>query len=186
VDSDMSTSDTLLRFATGAATKRGQALITDAKDPRLSAFKRALNAVLLDLATQVARDGEGARKLISVSVEGAVSARSAKKIAMSIANSPLVKTAVAGEDANWGRIVMAVGKAGEPADRDRISIRFGDIRVAHEGARDPAYSETETTAYMTRDEIDITVSLGMGRGKATVYTCDLTKAYVEINGDYRS
>ena len=186
VDSDMSTSDTLLLFATGAAAKRGQALITDAKDPRLSAFKRALNTVLLDLATQVARDGEGARKLISVSVEGAVSARSAKKIAMSIANSPLVKTAVAGEDANWGRIVMAVGKAGEPADRDRISIRFGDIRVAHEGARDPAYSETETTAYMKRDEIDITVSLGMGRGKATVYTCDLTKAYVEINGDYRS
>jgi len=186
VDSDTSTSDTLLLFATGKATARGQSEITDAKDPRLSSFRRALNALLLDLAVQVARDGEGARKLITVRVEGAVSARSARKIAMSIANSPLVKTAVAGEDANWGRIVMAVGKAGEPADRDRISISFGDIRVAHEGARDPSYSEAATSAYMKGEAIDITVSLGMGRGKAVAYTCDLTKAYVEINGDYRS
>jgi glutamate N-acetyltransferase/amino-acid N-acetyltransferase len=186
VDSDTSTSDTLLLFATGAAAARGQAEIAEVKDRRLSGFKRALNALLLDLAVQVARDGEGARKLISITVEGATSARSARRVAMSIANSPLVKTAVAGEDANWGRIVMAVGKAGEPADRDRISIRFGDIRVAHEGARDPAYSEAATSAYMQRDAIDITVSLGMGRGKSTVYTCDLTKAYVEINGDYRS
>ena len=186
VDSDTSTSDTLLLFATGKAAARGQSEITDAKDPRLSSFRRALNALLLDLAVQVARDGEGARKLITVKVEGAVSARSARKIAMSIANSPLVKTAVAGEDANWGRIVMAVGKAGEPADRDRISISFGDIRVAHEGARDPAYSEAATSAYMKGEAIDITVSLGMGRGKAVAYTCDLTKAYVEINGDYRS
>jgi glutamate N-acetyltransferase/amino-acid N-acetyltransferase len=186
VDSDTSTSDTLLLFATGAASARGQDEVADAKDRRLSGFKRALNALLLDLAVQVARDGEGARKLISVAVEGARSARSAKIIAMSIANSPLVKTAVAGEDANWGRIVMAVGKAGEPADRDRISIRFGDIRVAHDGARDPAYSEAATTEYMKRDVIDITVSLGLGRGRSRVYTCDLTKAYVEINGDYRS
>lgn len=186
VDSDTSTSDTLLLFATGKASARGQAEVSDAKDRRFSGFKRALNALLLDLAVQVARDGEGARKLISVTVEGAKSARSAKIIAMSIANSPLVKTAVAGEDANWGRIVMAVGKAGEPADRDRISIRFGDIRVAHDGARDPAYSEAATTEYMKRDVIDITVSLGLGRGRSRVYTCDLTKAYVEINGDYRS
>ncbi|MBN8533705.1 MAG: bifunctional glutamate N-acetyltransferase/amino-acid acetyltransferase ArgJ [Rhizobiales bacterium] len=186
VDSDTSTSDTLLLFATGAAAARGQMEVPDAKDRRLVGFKRALNALLLDLAVQVARDGEGARKLISIAVEGATSARSAKKIALSIANSPLVKTAVAGEDANWGRIVMAVGKAGEPADRDRISIRFGDIRVAHEGARDPSYSEAATTEYMKRDVIDITVSLGIGRGKSRVYTCDLTKAYVEINGDYRS
>lgn len=186
VDSDTSTSDTLLLFATGAAAKRGQELITQGKDRRLSGFKRALNALLLDLATQVARDGEGARKFVRVSVEEAVSKVSAKKIALSIANSPLVKTAIAGEDANWGRVVAAIGKAGEPADRDKISIAFGDIRVAHLGARDPAYSEEATSAYMQQDTIDIRVSLGMGRGKATVYTCDLTKAYVEINGDYRS
>jgi len=186
VDSDTSTSDTLLLFATGAAAKRGQALISEGKDRRLSGFKRALNALLLDLATQVARDGEGARKFVRVSVEEAVSKASAKKIALSIANSPLVKTAIAGEDANWGRVVAAIGKAGEPADRDKISIAFGDIRVAHLGARDPAYSEEATSAYMQQDTIDIRVSLGMGRGKATIYTCDLTKAYVEINGDYRS
>ncbi|CAN1528886.1 ArgJ N-acetylglutamate synthase (N-acetylornithine aminotransferase) [Rhabdaerophilaceae bacterium] len=186
VDSDMSTSDTLLLFATGKAAGRGQVVITDAGDRRLSSFRRALSAALLDLAIQVARDGEGARKLISVHIEGAKSARSAKRIALSIANSPLVKTAVAGEDANWGRVVMAVGKAGEPADRDKLSIRFGKIRVAHLGARDPAYDEAATTAYMQQDEIDITVDIGLGRGKATVYTCDLTKAYVEINGDYRS
>jgi glutamate N-acetyltransferase/amino-acid N-acetyltransferase len=186
VDSDTSTSDTLMLFATQAAAKRGQSPVLAANDRRLTGFRQTLNAVLLDLAVQVARDGEGARKLVTVNVEGAVNARSAKKIAFSIANSPLVKTAVAGEDANWGRIVMAVGKAGEPAERDRLSIRFGDIRVAHQGARDPAYSEAATSAYMKGDEIDITVDLGLGKGKARVYTCDLTKAYVEINGDYRS
>ena len=132
------------------------------------------------------RDGEGARKLIEVTVTGARSARSAKRIALSIANSPLVKTAVAGEDANWGRVVMAVGKAGEPADRDRLSVWFGDIRVAWQGERDPDYSEAHTSAYMKNDEIRIVVDLGIGRGKATVWTCDLTKGYVEINGDYRS
>ena len=121
-----------------------------------------------------------------MTVKGARSARSAKRIALSIASSPLVKTAVAGEDANWGRVVMAVGKAGEPADRDRLAIWFGDIRVAHEGERDPAYSEDSTSAYMERDEIAITVDIGLGRGKATVWTCDLTKEYVAINGDYRS
>ena len=156
------------------------------KDPRLSGFKRALGKILKDLSQQVIRDGEGARKLIEVSVTGAKSAKSAKRIALSIANSPLVKTAVAGEDANWGRVVMAVGKAGEPADRDRLSIWFGDNRLAHEGERDTAYSEEKTSAYMRRDHIVIRADLGIGRGKATVWTCDLTKEYVAINGDYRS
>lgn len=186
VDSDTSTSDTLMLFATGAAAKRGAPRINDPKDTRLSQFRRALNRMLKNLALQVVRDGEGARKQVEVTVTGAKSARSAKRVALSIANSPLVKTAVAGEDANWGRVVMAVGKAGEPADRDLLSIWFGDIRVAHQGERDPAYSEAETSAYMKRDEIAVRVDLGLGRGKATVWTCDLTKEYVAINGDYRS
>ena len=186
VDSDTSTSDTLMLFATGKAAARGQTPVNLPKDARLGGFRRALNALLLDLATQVARDGEGARKLVTVKVEGAKSSASAKRIAMSIANSPLVKTAVAGEDANWGRVVMAVGKAGEPAERDLLSIHFGPHRVAHLGARDPAYSEDATSAYMTGDEIEIRVEIGLGRGKARAFTCDLTKAYVEINGDYRS
>jgi glutamate N-acetyltransferase / amino-acid N-acetyltransferase len=186
VDSDTSTSDTLLMFATGAAKKRGAAHISQITDPRLGAFKRALGKVMRNLALQVVRDGEGARKMIEVVVTGAKSTRSAKKIALSIANSPLVKTAVAGEDANWGRVVMAVGKAGEPADRDRLSIWFGDNRLAHEGERDAAYSEAKTSAYMKNDDIVIRAELGIGRGKATVYTCDLTKEYVTINGDYRS
>ena len=186
VDSDTSTSDTLILFATGAAERRGAPRIADPKDPRLAGFRRALNRILKNLALQVVRDGEGARKQVEVTVTGAKSARSAKRIALSIANSPLVKTAVAGEDANWGRVVMAVGKAGEPADRDRLAIWFGDIRVAHEGERDPGYSEEETSAYMKRDEVAIRVDLGLGRGKATVWTCDLTKEYVAINGDYRS
>mgnify|MGYP002621724670 FL=1 len=186
VDSDTSTSDTLLLFATGAAARRGAPRITDPKDARLSAFRRALNRILKNLALQVVRDGEGARKQVEVTVTGAKSARSAKRVALSIANSPLVKTAVAGEDANWGRVVMAVGKAGEPADRDLLSIWFGDIRVAHEGERDAGYSEAAASAYMKRDEIAIRVDLGLGRGKATVWTCDLTKEYVVINGDYRS
>ncbi len=186
VDSDTSTSDTLLLFATGAAEKRGAPAINDLGDARLGQFKRALGKVLKDLALQVVRDGEGARKMIEVNVTGARSARSAKKIALSIANSPLVKTAVAGEDANWGRVVMAVGKAGEPADRDLLSIWFGKNRLAHDGERDPNYSEAQTSAYMKQDHIVIRAELGIGRGKATVYTCDLTKEYVAINGDYRS
>jgi glutamate N-acetyltransferase/amino-acid N-acetyltransferase len=186
VDSDTSTSDTLMLFATGAAAKRGCPKISAPGDARLSGFKRALNALLLDLAIQVAKDGEGARKFVAVTVKGAKSSRSARRVAFSIANSPLVKTAIAGEDANWGRVVMAVGKAGEPAERDRLSIFFGPHRVAHEGARDPAYSEEATSAYMKGERIDITADLGLGRSKDTVYTCDLTKAYVEINGDYRS
>ena len=186
VDSDTSTSDTLMLFATGAAAKRGAPGIVDSADPRLEAFAQALDEVLLDLAHQVVRDGEGARHFVEVRVEGAESHGAAKRIALSIANSPLVKTAVAGEDANWGRIVAAVGKAGEKADRDRLQIFFGDIRVAHSGLRDPDYDEAATSAYMKREKIVITVKLGVGEGDATVWTCDLTKEYVAINGDYRS
>jgi glutamate N-acetyltransferase/amino-acid N-acetyltransferase len=183
VDSDTSTSDTLLVFATGRA---GGAPVTSADDPRLAGFAEALRAVTLDLAHQVVKDGEGARKFVAVTVTGATSDASAKRIALSIANSPLVKTAIAGEDANWGRVVMAVGKAGEPADRDRLAISFGAVRVAVDGERDPAYSEDAASAVMRGEEIPITVDLGLGSGRATVWTCDLTKAYVEINGDYRS
>ncbi|HTV67267.1 MAG TPA: bifunctional glutamate N-acetyltransferase/amino-acid acetyltransferase ArgJ [Rhizobiaceae bacterium] len=186
VDSDTSTSDTLLFFATGAAARRGAPRIEKASDKRLAAFKAALDGVLKSLSLQVVRDGEGARKEVQVTVTGATSAKSAKKIALSIANSPLVKTAIAGEDANWGRVVMAVGKAGEPADRDRLAIWFGDIRVAHKGERDPKYSEDATSTYMRGEQIAIRADIGLGKGEATVWTCDLTKEYVEINGDYRS
>jgi glutamate N-acetyltransferase / amino-acid N-acetyltransferase len=186
VDSDTSTSDTLMLFATGKAAARGVPAITEVGDARLSGFKRALNSLLLELAHLVCKDGEGARKFVEVRVAGAASSRSAKRVALSIANSPLVKTAIAGEDANWGRVVMAVGKAGEPADRDRLDISFGDIMVAQQGARAPSYDEAAVSAYMKGEHIVITADLGLGRGKATVWTCDLTKAYVEINGDYRS
>jgi glutamate N-acetyltransferase/amino-acid N-acetyltransferase len=186
VDGDTSTSDTLLAFATGQAAARGAPVIERANDRRLAPFRTAFNAVLGNLAEQVARDGEGARKLIEIIVEGAVSKRSARRIALSIANSPLVKTAIAGEDANWGRVVMAVGKAGEQADRDRLAIWFGDIRVAHKGARDPAYVEAAVAAYMKQPEIRLTVGLGLGSGRDRVLTCDLTKDYIAINGDYRS
>ena len=186
VDSDTSTSDTLLAFATGAARARGAPVIDRAGDRRLAEFRAAFDAVLAALAEQVARDGEGARKLVEVVVEGAVSKRSARRIALSIANSPLVKTAIAGEDANWGRVVMAVGKAGEPAERDRLSIWFGDIRVAHRGERDPAYDEAAVSDYMKRSEISLKVALGLGRGRDRVLTCDLTAGYIAINADYRS
>jgi glutamate N-acetyltransferase/amino-acid N-acetyltransferase len=186
VDSDTSTSDTLMLFATRAAGKRGQVAVTAATDPALADFASALDSLLLDLAHQVVCDGEGARKMLEVTVNGAVSHESAKKVALSIANSPLVKTAVAGEDANWGRVVMAVGKSGEPADRDLLEISFGDIRVAVDGERDPDYSEEAASAVMKKDKIPVRVDLGLGSGQATVWTCDLTKDYVEINGDYRS
>ena len=186
VDSDTSTSDTLLLFATGAAAARGAPELADAADPRLAAFRRALDKVLLDLAQQVVRDGEGARKFIEVRVAGAGSRKAAKRIALSIANSPLVKTAVAGEDANWGRVVMAVGKAGEKAERDKLDIFFGDIRVAHAGLRDPDYDEAAASAYMKRKSIVISAHVGVGTATAKVWTCDLTKEYVAINGDYRS
>ena len=175
IDGDTSTSDTLLLFATGAAAKAGAPKIAKASDSRLKDFRRALAGVLADLSEQIARDGEGARKLVRISVKGAVSKKSARRIALSIANSPLVKTALAGEDANWGRVVMAVGKAGEPAERDRLAIWFGDIRVAAKGARDPAYDEAKASAYMQRDVIDLVVDLGLGRGADRVLTCDLTK-----------
>ena len=184
VDSDTSTSDTLLLFATGKAA--GQVRVDSADDPRLASFRAALNDLLKDLALQVVRDGEGARKMVEITVEGAETNEAAKRIALSIANSPLVKTAVAGEDANWGRIVMAVGKSGEMADRDRLAIWFGDIRVAVNGERDPDYSEAATTAVMQQEDIPVRVELGLGEGRATVWTCDLTKEYVAINGDYRS
>ncbi len=184
IDGDTSTSDTLLAFATGAAKDAPK--ITRASDPRLKAFAKAFHGVLADLAEQVARDGEGARKLVEITVEGATSNKSARRIAMSIANSPLVKTAIAGEDANWGRVVMAVGKAGEPADRDKLSISFNGIRVAHRGARDPSYDEAEVSELMKQQTIRIKVGLGLGKGRDRVLTCDLTKEYVAINGDYRS
>jgi glutamate N-acetyltransferase/amino-acid N-acetyltransferase len=186
VDGDTSTSDTLLAFATGAAAVHGAPKISRASDPRLKGFAKAFRAVLADLAEQVARDGEGARKLVEIIIEGATSKASARKIAMSIANSPLVKTAIAGEDANWGRVVMAVGKAGEPADRDKLAISFNGIRVASRGARDPSYDEAEVSRAMKSPTIQIKVALGLGKGRDRVLTCDLTKEYVAINGDYRS
>jgi glutamate N-acetyltransferase / amino-acid N-acetyltransferase len=184
IDGDTSTSDTLMMFATGRAPDAPH--IARAGDPRLKHFKAALKQVLASLSEQVARDGEGARKLVEIVVEGAVSKPSARRIALSIANSPLVKTAIAGEDANWGRVVMAVGKAGEPADRDRLSIWFGGIRVAHKGERDTGYDEAAVSALMKKPEISVKVALGLGKGRDRVLTCDLTKEYITINGDYRS
>ncbi len=186
IDGDTSTSDTLLAFATGTAAASGAPRIVRAGDPRLKGFVAALDAVLNELAELVARDGEGARKLVEIVVEGAATAKSARRIAKSIANSPLVKTAIAGEDANWGRIVMAVGKAGEPADRDRLSIWFNGIRVAHRGARDPNYDEAEVSNAMKNQVIEIRVGLGLGHGRDRVLTCDLTREYIDINADYRS
>jgi glutamate N-acetyltransferase/amino-acid N-acetyltransferase len=184
VDGDTSTSDTLLMFATGAA--RGAPRITDPADRRLKAFGAALDELLRDLAHQVVKDGEGARKFVTVNVRGAASRRSARRIAFAIANSPLVKTAIAGEDANWGRVVMAVGKAGEPANRDRLAIWFGELRVAAKGERDPRYSEEAASGYMKRSDIAISVDVGVGKASDTVWTCDLTHDYIAINADYRS
>jgi glutamate N-acetyltransferase/amino-acid N-acetyltransferase len=183
VDGDTSTSDTLLLFSTG---KAGGDVLHDPADRRVKAFQIELADLLRDLAHQVVRDGEGARKFVAINVTGATSKKSARRIGMSIANSPLVKTAIAGEDANWGRIVAAVGKAGEPADRDKLAIFFGSIRVAVNGERDFDYSEAATSEYMRNQAITITVDLGLGNGRDTVWTCDLTKEYVAINGDYRS
>src|SRR5215467_1474180 len=163
IDGDTSTSDTLLVFATGAAAARGAKKIEKRSDPRLPAFRKAFDAVLANLAEQVARDGEGARKLVEIVVEGATSKRAARRIALSIANSPLVKTAIGGEDANWGQVVMAVGKAGERAERDRLAIWFNDVRVAQKGQRDPAYDEAEVSKLMRGAEIKIRVDLGLGK-----------------------
>ena len=186
VDGDTSTSDTLLMFATGAAAKRGQTRIDAAGDPALADFKAATHDLLKELAIMVAKDGEGVSKFVTIDVEGAESDKAARTIGLSIANSPLVKTAIAGGDPNWGRIVMAVGKAGEKAERDKLAIWFGGIRVAHKGLRDPAYDEGKVSAVMKEQEIEIRVDLGIGKGAAKVWTCDLTKEYVAINGDYRS
>lgn len=183
VDGDTSTSDTLLLAATGRAD---MTVIDDFADPRARMFRAALQGLMRDLAQQVARDGEGASKLIEVRVTGANSSGAAHRIAMSIANSPLVKTAVAGEDPNWGRVVMAVGKAGERADRDRLTIKFGDILVAESGWVAPSYTEEAGATYMKQSEIVIAVDIGLDSGKATVWTCDLTHGYITINADYRS
>lgn len=183
VDGDTSTSDTVILVATG---KAGNGAITDAADPRLRPFKRLLDKVCLDLAQQIVRDGEGATKFVTLTVTGAASARAAKRIALTVANSPLVKTAVAGEDANWGRIVAAVGRAGEKADRDKLVISIGGVQICANGMEVPGYDEAPVAAHMKGREIDIQVDLGLGRGRATVWTCDLTHGYIDINGSYRS
>lgn len=177
VDSDTSTSDTLLMAATGAS---------DVDVTGNAAFATALHGVFLDLAHQVVRDGEGAQKFVTVNVTGAMSVADARTHALAIANSPLVKTAVAGEDPNWGRIVMAIGKSGAAADRDLLSIKFGDVLVAENGWVAPSYAEEDGAALMKEQEIDITVDIGLGQGAATVWTCDLTHQYITINADYRS
>ncbi|WP_422057420.1 bifunctional glutamate N-acetyltransferase/amino-acid acetyltransferase ArgJ [Sphingomonas sp.] len=183
VDSDTSTSDTVLAFATGAA---GNAPLTDDDSDGADAFRAALADLCLQLAHLVVRDGEGASKFIRIDVEGAESDASAHRIALSIANSPLVKTAIAGEDANWGRIVMAVGKAGESADRDKLAITFGGVQVASGGLAVEGYDETPVAAHLKGQDIEIGVDLGLGEGRATVWTCDLTHGYISINADYRS
>jgi glutamate N-acetyltransferase / amino-acid N-acetyltransferase len=184
VDGDTSTSDTVLLFATGkAGAVKG---LKSSADPRLKGFAKALHGVCHDLALQVAKDGEGAEKLIDITVTGAENDKAAHRIAMSIANSPLVKTAIAGEDANWGRIVMAIGKAGEKAIRDKIRIRIGGVQVAVKGMRDTAYKEAEIMPHMKGRDIKIEADVGVGKGKAQVWTCDLTHRYIDINGSYRS
>lgn len=183
VDSDTSTSDTVLAFATGTA---GNAPLANVDDPGADAFAAALHDVCRQLAHLVVRDGEGAQKFIEIRVTGASSDESAHRIGLSIANSPLVKTAVAGEDANWGRVVMAVGKAGEPADRDRLSIGFGGTWAARDGQPLADYDEAPVAAHLKGQEITIEVDIGLGQGRATVWTCDLTHGYIDINADYRS
>lgn len=183
VDSDTSTSDALILAATGASPA---AEISDMRSRVAREFEAALRGVMLDLAQQVVRDGEGATKFVEVQVTGAETAEDARRVAFAIANSPLVKTAIAGQDANWGRVVMAVGKSGAKADRDLLAIRFGDILVADKGWRVPDYSEEMTSAYMKGDELVIGVDLGLGKGAYTAWTCDLTHGYIDINADYRS
>lgn len=183
VDGDTSTSDTVLAFATG---KAGNALLASIDDRGADAFAAALTDVCRQLAQLVVRDGEGASKFITIRVTGAASDESAHRVALSIANSPLVKTAIAGEDANWGRVVMAVGKAGEPADRDKLSIAFGGTWTARDGLPVEGYDEAPVAAHLKGAEIDIAVDLGIGEGRATVWTCDLTHGYISINADYRS
>lgn len=184
VDSDTSTSDTVLVCATGQAPNI--VAMTGETDPRFAAFNQALDQILLELAHLVVKDGEGAQKFIEVTVSGAENDQSARRVAMSIANSPLVKTAIAGQDANWGRVVMAVGKAGEPANRDKLSISFGGIEVAAEGEQVLDYDETPVANHLKGQHILVSADLGIGAGQATVWTCDLTEGYIRINADYRS
>jgi len=184
VDSDTSTSDTLLLFATGKGGKHAK--IARASDRKLADFRKSLDAVLLDLALQVVKDGEGAQKLIRIDVTAAQSDAAAKRIGLSIANSPLVKTAIAGNDANWGRVVMAVGKSGEAADRDRLKIAFGGHVLAEKGMRAAKYNEADATKAVSGREVQIAVDIGLGKGQARVWTCDLTHGYIDINGSYRS
>jgi glutamate N-acetyltransferase/amino-acid N-acetyltransferase len=183
VDSDTSTSDTFLLAATGTAR---HPKISETDDADLADFRRALEALMIDLAQQIVRDGEGASKFVTVTVTGATSVAAARKIGLSIANSPLVKTAIAGEDANWGRIVMAIGKSGEKADRDKLGISMGGIKITDKGQLVPNYDEAPVANHMKGQYIDIAVDLGLGRGKSTVWTCDLTHRYIDINGSYRS
>ena len=183
VDGDTSTNDTCLLFATGAAR---HPRIGRAGDPRLQGFRAALEAVLADLARQIVRDGEGARKFVSITVRGAASEGAARKLGLAIANSPLVKTAIAGEDPNWGRIVAVVGRAGVPFDQERLSIWLGGERAARDGVADPAFDEPAAARHMKGQEVELAVEIGAGPGAATVWTCDLTHGYIEINADYRS
>ena len=183
VDGDRSTNDTLLLFATGQS---GAPKIHRAGDRRLADFREKLEGVLLDLALQLVRDGEGATKFVKINVTGAESHASARKIARTVAESPLVKTAFAGEDANWGRIVMAVGRADEPVNREKMSVQFGKLMAAHDGMVAANYSEPKMSAYMKKQELEVSIDVGVGRGHAVIWTCDLTKQYVAINGDYRS
>jgi glutamate N-acetyltransferase/amino-acid N-acetyltransferase len=182
VDSDTSTSDALILAATG----RSRAAEITARSPVAKPFEAALRGVMMDLAHQVIRDGEGATKFVEIRVTGAKTTEDAHRIGMAIANSPLVKTAIAGEDPNWGRIVAAIGKSGAEADRDRLSIRFGDILVAEKGWRAPSYQEDDGASYMKRQDLVIAVDLGLGKAAKTVWTCDLTHRYIDINADYRS
>ena len=186
IDSDTSTSDTVLLFATGAAAARGAPRIADAASADGRLFATALHDLMHELALMVVKDGEGLSKFVTIEVHGAESDGAARRIGFAIANSPLVKTAIAGADPNWGRIVMAVGKSGEAADRDRLSIRYGGVQVAKDGDRAATYDEKTIAQYMQGREIAIGVDLGLGAGKATVWTCDLTHDYISINADYRS
>jgi glutamate N-acetyltransferase/amino-acid N-acetyltransferase len=186
IDGDTSTSDTCLMFATGAAVGRGQPALVDAHDHRLAQFDAALFDLLRDLAIQVAKDGEGLSKFVTIEIVGAESWGAARRIALACANSPILKAAIFGEDPNWGRVVMAIGKSGEAADRDRLSIRFGPHEVARDGQRSPDYVEQVVAAYMKGREILIRADVGVGSASATIWTCDLTHDYISINADYRS
>jgi glutamate N-acetyltransferase/amino-acid N-acetyltransferase len=183
VDGDTSTSDTVLMCATGKAKHKR---VAQARDSRLKSFRRALDEVMIDLAQQIVRDGEGAEKFVTIEVSGAASARAARRVGLAVGNSPLVKTALAAGDANWGRIVMAVGKAGEKADRDKLAISVGGVRIAEKGGPVPGYDEAPVAKHMAGRDIRMALDLGVGKGRATVWTCDLTHRYIDINGSYRS